>query len=308
MARLTSTNYPHLSGLSLNFEGQTDMPVRAEQDGWKARLTFGLNRRGQRTILSRRLHYGPLVIQRPFYPEGAEICHLYLIHPPGGVVGGDELRLDVDMSPDAQALITTPASGKFYRSNGQEAGLRQNIHLSDNTSLEWMPQYNIFFSGCKARLETNISMVGSACFIGWEITALGRSASRKTFTRGIVHQRFQITRDGRLAFIENNRITGDSPALNEYWGMASSQVMGTLLAVPVHDEQLRAIREIEKTHGLEGEPASARLGVSLIEDIMVCRCLARQAEYIQRIFTGIWRVLRPGMMDRAVHEPRIWNT
>jgi len=199
-------------------------------------------------------------------------------------------------------LITTPASGKFYRSSGREAKLRQNIHLAENASLEWMPQYNIFFSGCKARLETNISMAASARFIGWEITVLGRLAAGETFAKGVVQQRFEIKRDGRLAFVENNRIVGGSPALKESWGMASLPVMGTLLAVPVRDEQVQAMRKLGE------DQATVQLGISLIEDILVCRCLARQAEHIQKAFTEIWRILRPGMLDKVVHEPRIWNT
>jgi len=51
--------------------------------GWEARIELGFERRHRRTVMARR-HYGPLAVQKPFYPEG-EICHTYLIHPPGGI-------------------------------------------------------------------------------------------------------------------------------------------------------------------------------------------------------------------------------
>ena len=58
---------------------------------WKAKLELGFKGREDKTYVSHRKHLGPLVIQKPFYPEG-EVCHVYLIHPPGGIVGGDELN------------------------------------------------------------------------------------------------------------------------------------------------------------------------------------------------------------------------
>ena len=46
-----------------------------------------------------RRHEGPFCIQRPFYP-GDGACHVYLLHPPGGLAAGDELDLDVDVGAE----------------------------------------------------------------------------------------------------------------------------------------------------------------------------------------------------------------
>ncbi|MGB5651682.1 MAG: urease accessory protein UreD, partial [Sedimenticolaceae bacterium] len=78
------------------------------------------------TVLAERQRHGPLAVQRPFYPEGG-VCHVYLLHPPGGVVGGDVLGIDVKLAQGAQALITTPGATKFYRSAGALARQTQRI-------------------------------------------------------------------------------------------------------------------------------------------------------------------------------------
>ena len=78
------------------------------QGGWLGALELGFAPGRGRTIMKRHSHLGPFVVQSPFYPEGAP-CHAYLLHPPGGLVGGDRLQLEVGCAPGAHCLITTPA-------------------------------------------------------------------------------------------------------------------------------------------------------------------------------------------------------
>ena len=124
---------------------------------WLAELKLAFENDGRRTIISERLHYGPLIIQKPFYPEG-EVCHVYLIHPPGGIVGGDELHLNVNVNKNAHALLTTPAATKFYRGNDFQAKQIQNINVSSGCKMEWLPQETIFFSGCEANTKTIVNL------------------------------------------------------------------------------------------------------------------------------------------------------
>ncbi|EEQ6583538.1 urease accessory protein UreD, partial [Escherichia coli] len=95
-----------------------------------------------KTTLTTRHHVGPLTVQRPFYPE-EETCHLCLLHPPGGIVGGDELIINAIIDSDCHTLITMPGASKFYRSSGAQAHLQQNLTLCNNATLEWLPQDSI---------------------------------------------------------------------------------------------------------------------------------------------------------------------
>src|SRR6478735_7509296 len=96
-----------------------DLVARAA--GWRATLTLGFERRAERTVLARREHDGPLVVQKSLHPEGPGTCHAIVVHPPSGLVGGDELELRVGVGRDAHALLTTPGAGRFYRSAGATA-------------------------------------------------------------------------------------------------------------------------------------------------------------------------------------------
>ena len=85
---------------------------------WQARLELSFQLSGGRTILARRQHVGPLIVQRPFYPEGPEVCHTYLLHPPAGIAAGDRIEAAVSVEEGAHVLLTTPGAAKWYRSGG----------------------------------------------------------------------------------------------------------------------------------------------------------------------------------------------
>src|SRR5258708_2362269 len=94
-----------------------DPPLREERlswQAWKAELGLRFGRVGARSVLLEKRSDGPLVVQKPLYPEGDSVCHAIVVHPPGGIAGGDELHLDVKAAAGAHALLTTPGAGKRY--------------------------------------------------------------------------------------------------------------------------------------------------------------------------------------------------
>ncbi len=142
----------------------------------KPRCSSGFAAENGATRLARRAHRGPLVVQRPFVPEGPGVCHVYLLHPPGGLVGGDELAIDVDVDADAHALVTTPAAGKVYRTNGAPVRQTQRLRVADGGTLEWMPQEAILYDGARATLETRVDLGRNARFFGIDAVCFGLPA------------------------------------------------------------------------------------------------------------------------------------
>ncbi|MEO8019202.1 MAG: urease accessory protein UreD [Pseudomonadota bacterium] len=259
-----------------------------------------------KTRLVERHHKGPLVVQRPFHPEG-DPCHVYLVHPPGGVVGGDSLRLDVQVDPGAHALITTPAATKFYRCEGTSSSQTQELRAAGAT-LEWLPQENIFYRGADARTATRVQVDADSRFIGWEINCLGLPARGEPFDAGTLRLDLELWRDGRAVpgagpvpiFLDRMRLSGDSGARGARWGLAGQEAVGTLLATPATRAHVEAIREL-----LADEKFAA---VSLVDGVLVLRALAPQAEAVRKLFITAWQALRPGIIGRAAVLPRIWNT
>lgn len=278
-------------------------PPRRADAGWVARLELGFRARDTQTILAHRRHVGPLRVQRPFYPEGERACHVYILHPPGGVVGGDSLAIHAAVERGAHALLTTPAAGKLYRSAGTSAQLSQELSVADGAWLEWLPQETIAFNGAQAASLTRVELAGSAGFIGWEILCLGRPAAGEIYTHGEFVQRFEIWRDGAPLWWERNALAGGASVLRAPWGLAGRSVVATLVAVGRAPSALPALRKL-----LNAEHDDGEFSVSQLRDVLVCRYLGNSAEQARAGFVAAWRLLRPALWGIEAVPPRIWAT
>jgi urease accessory protein len=237
------------------------------------------------------------------------------VHPPGGVVGGDELRIDVQVDPRAHALITTPAATKFYRCDGRISSQIQELRAAGAT-LEWLPQENIFYRGADTRTATRVHVDADSRFIGWEINCLGLPARGEHFDAGSLRLDLELWKASRAEevvefncdnemrdvpiFVDRLRLEGESGARGARWGLAGQEAVGTLLATPATRQDVESIREL-----VADLPYAA---VSLVDGVLVLRALAPQAEAVRNLFICAWQRLRPRIIGRAAVLPRIWAT
>jgi len=271
----------------------------AQLPGWQARLELGFETRRGRTLLAHRARCGPLSVQRPFYPEG-DLCHVYLLHPPGGVAGGDRLRIEVEAAAQTAALITTPGAGKFYRSSGPLAEQSVRLRIAEDASLEWLPQENILFPGADVRLETHIDLAPGARFIGWEIHCLGLPANGERFTGGRARIDCRVERGGEPLLLERLCIETEDD-LSGPAGLRGYPAVASLYAVCDDEGLLQRCRE--KLHDGPGEA-----GVTLLDGLLVARLLAPSTATARARFLELWRLLRPELLAREALQPRIWLT
>jgi urease accessory protein len=277
------------------------MAAAAEQltPGWQAALRLGFRPGPGRTVLAERFRQGPLAVQRALYPEG-EVCHVYLLHPPGGVAGGDSLDIRAATRAGASALVTTPGATKFYRSNGAPASQRQTLKPEGGT-LEWLPQENILFPGAEVTLDTRVELAGDARFIGWEINCLGRPVLAERFDHGQALMRFQLYRDGQPVLLERFLVQGET-ALDAPAGLRGRPVFASLYATPADTACVVAVREHLAGAG------DGQLGITLVDGVLVARYLGESTEQARKLFIRIWEALRPLLLGRPACPPRIWNT
>jgi urease accessory protein len=283
----------------------------ADPPGWQAelRLRFGdtphflakgaAPERGRTRLVERR-HKGPLIVQRPFYPEG-DPCHVYLVHPPGGVVGGDELRIDVQVDPGAHALITTPAATKFYRCDGRISSQTQELHAAGAT-FEWLPQENIFFPGASSRLRSRIDVAAGGRFIGWELQCLGRPANNEAFGYGTVDSRCEIHLDGRRVLIDQLQVEGQDQFAAAA-GMRDHAMAASLYALPADEAMLQQVQSL-----LDERFADAAIGATLLDSVLAVRMLGQNTEDIQAVLVPVWEALRQALLGLEPCPPRIWST
>jgi urease accessory protein len=267
---------------------------------WQAELSIRYRAIGDRTVLAERKHCGPLHVQKSLYPE-QDVCHTYILHPPGGVAGGDQLTINVVAENNAHALITTPASNKFYRSANEVSIVRQSIEVDSDAIVEWLPQDSIMFSGCQVDMRTRVNLEQDAKFIGWEITCLGRPASGEMFSQGRCKQKFELYRNNRPLHIETACLEGDGEILNAAWGLAGYTATGLMLVSNADKNMLELARTCN-------QDTPCLTAVTLKGELLLVRCLARQGMEARDYLTQVWSAIRPKLFKREVSVPRVWFT
>lgn len=283
------------------------VPAAAARPGWEGCLELGFEQRGERSVLARRLHHGPLSVQRAFHPEPDGTCHTYVLHPPGGIVGGDRLRLSVDVAQSARVLLTTPAATKFYRSAGPRAEQSLRLCAGRDSQLEWLPQETIVYDAARLRNETRVELAEGAAFLGWEVLCFGRPVSGERFVRGAIEQRLEVYRGARPLLLERARYAGAGPELTASWGLGGRPVMGTLLCVAPDDRPLDA-NVVEALRAVLAQHAGPRAVGSQLAGAWVCRYLGDRVEEALLAFRAAWRVLRLACLHKPAVAPRIWAT
>lgn len=274
---------------------------------WIARLSLHYRRDGERTV-AHDLHEGPLRVLQRLYPEGPAICHHVLLHPPGGVAGGDVLEVQALLEAGTHALVTTPGATRFYRSEGDLAEQRCSLHLARGARLEWLPMEAIAHPGCQALNHLCATLEPGAEMIGWDVLALGLPASRQPFDTGVFTQHLELPG----VWLERARIAAADTLLRQSpLGWAGHGVLATAwLAAGTPWPGARRQQLMEVAHeALAGHALSATAGVTAVQpSVLVLRVLAPGVEPAMDLLARVRAAWRQAAWQLPAEPPRIWRT
>ncbi|MET0541601.1 MAG: urease accessory protein UreD [Variovorax sp.] len=272
---------------------------------WHARLQLDYRHESDRSV-ARFRHDGPLRILQSLYPEGDAVCHNVLVHPPGGLVGGDTLEIDVTAASGSHGLITTPGATRFYRSDGELAVQHSRLRLEAGARLEWLPLEAICYSGCKAENRLRIDAAPGAELIGWDVTALGLPGAGLPFERGSLLQHIEAPG----VWLERGRIdAGDHRLLASPIGLAGHRCMASMFFVsgaPLAKARRDALLEIARDLVDADELRESAGATSPHAEIVVLRVLAPVVEPAMRLLRRVWQGWRGEAWRLAPSSPRIW--
>ena len=274
---------------------------------WTGQLALNYRHDAGKTVVHDR-HDGPLRVLASLYPESPAICHNVLVHPPGGLVGGDDLTIKVSVTENAHALITTPGATRFYRSLGEPATQTLDAQIAPGARLEWLPLETIAYSGCIGINDMRFALAPGAEMIGWDVIALGLPASNLAFERGRFTQRIDLP--GR--WLERGAIdASDTRLLDSPLGWAGHRVLATMwfavgnvLTEARREALLDTAREALQPHAL-----ARTAGATAVHDgIVVLRVLSNRVEPAMGLLTQMWQRWREIAWGLPACVPRVWRT
>jgi urease accessory protein len=275
--------------------------------GWHGHLQLDYRHDGQRTIALDR-HHGPLRVLQRLYPEGDAVCHQVLVHPPGGIVGGDVIELDATLAEGSHALITTPGATRFYRSNGPLAVQQVHATLAPGSRLEWLPMETIAYRRCEVENRLRFDIAPGAQMLGWDVLALGLPAANEPFDEGRYLQ--QLSLPG--VWLERGLIDGRDHLLRQSpVGLAGHTVMATLWLADgqaIGRTQTEALIDAAREH-IQASALPTTAGVSAPrEGLLVLRALAHQVEPAMALLQKVWATWRQVHWGLKPCPPRVWRT
>lgn len=273
---------------------------------WHASLQLDYTLEGTRTV-ARHAHNGPLRILQSLYPEGDAVCHNVLVHPPGGLVGGDTLDITATVGPGAHGLVTTPGATRFYRSTGERALQRTHLTLAEGARLEWLPLEALCYNACNAENHLTLNLAPGAECMGWDVTALGLPHAGQPFETGRFVQ--HIEAPGR--WLERGVINAaDHRLLESPLGLAGQRcmaslffVVGTPLERARRDTALDAARAVMDAHALKATAGAT----SPNGQVLVVRALAPQVEPAMQLLRQVRAAWRAALWQLCAEPPRIWS-
>lgn len=279
---------------------------------WRGRLhlhyTLDSDARGAPRTTAVDRHEGPLRVLRRLYPEGPAICHHVLVHPPGGIAGGDVLEIDAQLDPGTHALLTTPGATRFYRSDGAPAAQHVQLTLSAGARAEWLPLESIAYDGCLAENRVQLQLDETAELIGWDVLALGLPAAGQPFRSGHVLQHLELAGQ----WLERGLVeAGDLALLDAPPGWAGQRVCATLWfargaawSAPRRETLLDAARRV-----IAASPLARTAGATAPnEHVVVLRALADRVEPVMELLSQVRAEWRLAAWSLPPATPRIWRT
>jgi urease accessory protein len=259
------------------------------------RLRFG--RVGART---RRLELAESGGYRARFPTTFDTTsEAVLINTGGGMAGGDAMRVEAALDPGSDAIITTQAAEKIYRSQGADTRIETVLSVARDAKLAWLPQEGILFSGARLSRSLTIDLARESELVACESVFFGRAAMGEAMLRGALRDRWRIRRGGRLVFADDLRLEG---AIASH--LARSAIgAGARAAATVVAAGARHRASCDDLRGLlaQEEFATVEAGAGIVSDLLVIRLLSGDAQALRRVLV----TLLVQVTGRAL--PRTWS-
>jgi urease accessory protein len=263
---------------------------------------IGFARRDGATRLVHLYERHPL---RVLFPAG-DVPTAVLVTTSGGLVAGDRIGIAVTAGEGAAAHVTGSAAEKIYRSTGATTSVDQHFSVAGGGWLEYLPPETILFDNACLRRGTRVELAPGAGFLGGGILVFGRIAMGERFRTGLLHESWEVHREGRLAWGDALHVAGDVAAvMADPACFAAAEACATLILAPP-DRNTRSLIEPARAVQQQSAAEGLRVGVTAVNGLFIARWLGA-AVAVRRAFAELACHLRQAAMGLPPRLPRLWH-
>lgn len=227
------------------------------------------------------------------FPHAGQGLEAVLVNVGGGVAGGDVIIFDIEAQAGADLRVTTQAAEKVYRSAASPAMLRTSACVGEGARLALVPQETILFDAARLSRETRVDVAKGGRALVADMTVFGRAAFGEALTRGLLRDRWRLSRDGALIHAEDFRL--DVPTEQLTRPACGDGARAALTAVLICDDaetSLDAARAALARPGVLG-------GASAFEGKLVARALSRDAAALRAAYAELVAALSGAPIPRC---------
>jgi urease accessory protein len=276
------------------------------------RLDFERDLLSGQSVLAGSHQEPPLKVVRAFgISGGAALVHLHNVS--GGLLGGDRLKLEVNVGARAQVQITTSGATRIYRARAGAPGTSQanEVRVGPQGLLEYLPDAVIPFAGARFSQWTSIQLADGAGLFWWEILAPGREARGEVFEYESVELKTDLMAGGRLIAVERVRLEPKKRNLDSVARLGAYRTWATFYICRVGVEAAEWMvleAELRAVLGLLGRREDLLWGVStLAAHGLVVRCAAKRGRNVLPGLREVWRTAKWRLYGWAAVVPRKVN-
>lgn len=257
----------------------------------------------------------PLKLMRAERGENGR-CELPLLHTAGGLVGGDQLSINLSLKSNSRCLITSVAAQKVYGSVGRSqrhprgAWARQQVvaELDAESDLEWLPQELVLYADALFEQNLSVTLPMDGSFLSAEIVRLGRTAANETLGRGCWRSGVQIQRQTpegqRWELVDRLEIS--DAALKGIHGLNQQPVFGTLVWAAPFPLPTETINTLIDDVRQDREDLEGQMHCGVLPQGLIARYSGFSSRDARFWFSRIWARTRRARDLAPPQIPRVW--
>jgi urease accessory protein len=261
------------------------------------------------TVIKEQYSRVPLFVQRAMYLEETlpAMAYVYIVSPSGGILQGDRYKIDIKLSNNTFAHVTTQGATRIYKMEKNYASQTININVEEESYFEYIPDQIIPYRNSRFYQEVNLNVHDNATMIYSEVIVPGRVASGEAFEYDICYIRTVGKNQlGKARFMDVVKLDPKNKNLKTEGILGKFKVVGTTYIVTKESYVQDLQYEIsERINGLRVKSTiSAGTSILPARQGIIIRLLGNSAEDVKKIIFNIVGIARKRIVGASFSGTR----